>query len=206
MKVLVGLRKQFTKIIFPLVDGGAPYPTKALELFQGTVGIFTLAKGRNDKQHRCPIYSSSPKPNRWWKDTAPTTFTTTTQAVANLKSFIKVRGAASRFSLVVGIVQRSPAVGQRPDLTFSAVLWSILWRRRNKDLRRRISGGIIGPAILVSVAGAPDYEPAKEREGAPSLFPLRSCPFFFIFPSFFPAVLNQVRAPGGQHSDLHECP
>jgi len=26
---------------------------------------------------------------------------------------------------------------------------------------------------------------AKEREGAPSIFPHRSCPFLFIFPSFF---------------------
>jgi hypothetical protein len=39
------------------------------------------------------------------------------------------------------------------------------------------------------LAGAPYYEPAKEREGAPSLFPRCSCPFFIIFPSIFVAAL-----------------
>ena len=40
------------------------------------------------------------------------------------------------------------------------------------------------------VAGDPVYEPAKEREGAPSLLPRRSCLFLSIFPSFSEAVLK----------------
>jgi len=43
---------------------------------------------------------------------------------------------------------------------------------------------------MVIVAGAPYYEPAKEREGAPSFLPRCSCPFSLIFPSFFLSALR----------------
>jgi len=43
---------------------------------------------------------------------------------------------------------------------------------------------------MVLLAGAPVYEPAKEREGAPSFLPRCSCPFSLIFPSFFVSVLS----------------
>ena len=42
------------------------------------------------------------------------------------------------------------------------------------------------------VAGAPVYEPAKQREGAPSLLPRRSCLFLSIFPSFSETVLTGI--------------
>ena len=43
---------------------------------------------------------------------------------------------------------------------------------------------------MVIVAGAPYYDLAKEREGAPSYLPRCSCPFFIIYPSFSVSVLN----------------
>jgi hypothetical protein len=45
---------------------------------------------------------------------------------------------------------------------------------------------------MVIVAGAPYYDLAKEREGAPTFFPRRSCPFSLIFPSFFLTVLTII--------------
>ena len=45
---------------------------------------------------------------------------------------------------------------------------------------------------MVIVAGAPYYDLAKEREGAPSYLPRCSCPFFIIYPSFFVSVLNML--------------
>ena len=46
--------------------------------------------------------------------------------------------------------------------------------------------------FMVLLAGAPCYELAKEREGAPSSLPRCSCPFLSIFPPFFVSVLNKV--------------
>jgi len=43
---------------------------------------------------------------------------------------------------------------------------------------------------MVIVAGAPYYDLAKEREGAPSYLPRCSCPFFIIYPSFSVSVLT----------------
>jgi hypothetical protein len=95
-------------------------------LLQSTVRISSLAKGGGDKQYRRPIHSAFPKPNRWWENTTPATFTTAAQAIANLKYLIKIRRAASRLSRVVGIVQRPPTIGQPRARACSANSISIL--------------------------------------------------------------------------------
>ncbi len=41
--------EKFSKVVLPTVDGGTPYPTKALELFQGMLRIASLAKGSDDE-------------------------------------------------------------------------------------------------------------------------------------------------------------
>ena len=145
--VFDALGKQLLKIMFPAVDGGAPYTEKAFELFQGAVRIAALSEGSDDKQHRGPIYPALPKPDGWRKDTAPAAFTTAAQAITNSKYLIQIRRTAPRLSRIIGIVQRPSAVGQRWDRTCSAISKSILRRRENNELRLRISGGIIGPAI-----------------------------------------------------------
>jgi len=54
-----------------------------------------------------------------------------------------------------------------------------------------MSGDIMGPAIMLMVAGAPYYDLAIEREGAPLYFPRRSGPFYIIFPPFsLPVIIG----------------
>jgi len=43
------LGKKGSKVVLPTVDGGTPYPTKALELFQGMLRIASLPKGSDDE-------------------------------------------------------------------------------------------------------------------------------------------------------------
>jgi hypothetical protein len=43
------LGKKGSKVVLPTVDGRTPYPTKALELFQGMLRIASLAKGSDDE-------------------------------------------------------------------------------------------------------------------------------------------------------------
>ena len=106
------LGKKFSKIMFPMVDGGSPYTEKAFELRKGAVRIFSLPKGGGDKKHRRPVHPALPKPNRWWENTAPAAFTTAAQAIAKFKCLIKFRRTATRLAWIVGIMQRPPAIGQ----------------------------------------------------------------------------------------------
>lgn len=114
------LGKEFSKIMFPTVDGGTPCTAKAFELLQGMVRISSLAKGGGDKQYWCPIHPAPPEPNRWRQDTATATFTTAAQAIPNVKYLIQIRRAAPRLSQIVGIMQRPPAKGQRRLFACSA--------------------------------------------------------------------------------------
>jgi hypothetical protein len=98
------LGKQFSKIMFPTVNGGTSYTEKAFELLQGPIRISSLSKGGGDKKHRCPVYPAPPKPNRWGQDTAPAAFTTAAQAIANLKCLIQIRRTAPRLSRIVGVM------------------------------------------------------------------------------------------------------
>ena len=52
-------------------------------------------------------------------------------------------------------------------------------------------------SCLVSRAGAPYYDLAKEREGAPLSFPRRSCPNPVKLPSFSVATLTASKFAGG---------
>ena len=120
------LGKKCSEVVLPTVDGGTPYPAKALELLQGMVWIASLAKGGDDEQDRRPVNPAVPKSNRWRENTAPATFSAAAQAITVLKDLIKIRRAAPRLSRIVGIMQRSPAIGQRWALVRSASSRSIL--------------------------------------------------------------------------------
>jgi hypothetical protein len=92
------LGEQFSKIVFPTVNGGAPYTENAFELLQGPIRISSLSKGNDDKKHRCPVYPAPPEPNRWGHHAAPAAFTTAAQAKTNFKCRIQVRRTAPRLS------------------------------------------------------------------------------------------------------------
>jgi hypothetical protein len=109
--VVDAVGEKLFKVPQPAPDRGAPYPAKALKPLKGDVRILPLPKGADQQHHRRKVDPALPEPHRWRQYPAPATSGTAAQAEADLKSLAKIRGPTPRLSLVVGAVQRAPAIG-----------------------------------------------------------------------------------------------
>jgi hypothetical protein len=123
--VVDAMGEKLFKVPQPAPDRGAPYPAKALEPLYGSVRILSLPKSADQQHHRRPVDPALPKPQRWRQYPAPATRRTAAQAEADLISLAKIRGPTARLSLVVGTVQRPPAIGQPRARVCSHRSWSI---------------------------------------------------------------------------------
>ena len=117
--------EKLKKVSLPTLDGAAPYPAKALEPLQGNVRILSLPKGADQQHHRRPVDPALPEPQRWRQYPAPATKGTAAQAEVDLISLAKIRGPTPRLSLVVGAMQRTPAIGQP---------WALVCSHRSRSI------------------------------------------------------------------------
>lgn len=110
--VVGAVGEKLFKVMQPALDGSAPYTAKALEPLKGDVRILSLPKSTDQQHHRRPVDPALPEPQRWRQYPSAATRCAAAQAEANLKSLAKIRGPTPRLSLVVGAMQRTPAIGQ----------------------------------------------------------------------------------------------
>ena len=118
--------EKVSKVAQPPVNGCPPGAAKPLEPLHRRVRMPPLAQGADQHHYRCPVYPALPETHRWRQYPTPATVTAAAQAEANLERLIQIRGTPSRFARIVGMVQRSPAIGQRRHRVFSASSRSIL--------------------------------------------------------------------------------
>ena len=140
--------KYLPKVAKPTGQCRARYSKKRLQPLNRIAPIPALAQRRDHQQHRRPINTAPPKQYRWRQHPAPAALLSAAQTQTDCVDLIKIRRISPRLTQICGIMQGTPTVGQRFERTFSARSTSIWCNRTKSDLRCRISGDIITPALL----------------------------------------------------------
>jgi len=105
-------RKHIPEVVQPTGQCRTRHPKKRLELLNRITPIPALAQRRDHQQHRRPINTAPPKQYRWRQHPSPAALLSATQTQTNRVILIKIRRTSPRFTLICGVIQRTPTVGQ----------------------------------------------------------------------------------------------
>jgi hypothetical protein len=142
------MRKLLPEVADPAGKGWPRETKEGLQAADRIAPVSALTQGRDHQKHRGPVNPPAPEEHRGRKHSAPAPGPAAAKTEANRVSLGKIRGASPRLTLIAGVMQRPPTKGHGLARVVSARSESILYRRAKRDLRCRISAGIIAPASV----------------------------------------------------------